>query len=181
MLELFCIDKIALVLFFIITLHILLFILLYFICNNYLQIFQPKLSCLIIIAHPDDETMFFAPTIVRLINSGVRVFALCLTTGNLCGLGIIRKRELGKAVQCLGMNSGDVTILNISKFQDGFFKWNETELLAKIILKNAETLGCKWIITFDDRGISSHPNHISCFTAVYYLISKGFVPCNIQV
>lgn len=36
---------------------------------------------LLVTAHPDDEAMFFAPTILRLIEEGLRVALLCLSTG----------------------------------------------------------------------------------------------------
>lgn len=180
MIGLFNINNITSTLCFAVIFHVLLFIFLYLVWEKYFRI-QPDLSCLLVIAHPDDETMFFAPTIIKLINSGVSVFVLCITTGNSGGLGMIRKYELGKAVQCLGMNSGNVTILDITEFPDGFVKWNETERLAKIILRTAEALNCNWIITFDEHGISSHPNHISCFIAVNFLLSKGFLPRNMQV
>ena len=67
----------------------------------------------LVIAHPDDECMFFSPTLSRLsarklaspgsssrANSrrlrGVRVkwTVLCLSNGNACGLGKVREKEL---------------------------------------------------------------------------------------
>ena len=36
---------------------------------------------LLVTAHPDDETVFFAPTVTALHSSGHEVFLLCLTTG----------------------------------------------------------------------------------------------------
>ena len=41
---------------------------------------QPR-TALILTAHPDDEVMFFTPTILGLIASGWEVSALCLSTG----------------------------------------------------------------------------------------------------
>ena len=38
---------------------------------------------LLITAHPDDECMFFAPTIISLTQSNVEVFLLCLSEGTL--------------------------------------------------------------------------------------------------
>jgi N-acetylglucosaminylphosphatidylinositol deacetylase len=37
---------------------------------------------LIVTAHPDDETMFFAPTVLHLVEQGLRVALLCLSTGS---------------------------------------------------------------------------------------------------
>ena len=42
----------------------------------------PKVSrALFVIAHPDDETMFFSPIILALLAESCRVFVLCLSTG----------------------------------------------------------------------------------------------------
>lgn len=38
-------------------------------------------SALLITAHPDDEAMFFTPSILSLINQGYTVHLLCLSTG----------------------------------------------------------------------------------------------------
>ena len=39
-------------------------------------------GCTVLVtAHPDDEAMFFGPTILRLIEQGLRVALLCLSTG----------------------------------------------------------------------------------------------------
>jgi LmbE family N-acetylglucosaminyl deacetylase len=49
---------------------------------------------LLVTAHPDDEAMFFSPTILYLINQGLRVALLCLSTGaaQVAGGGSARRR-----------------------------------------------------------------------------------------
>ena len=42
---------------------------------------------LLVTAHPDDEAMFFVPTILALQARSVRVHVLCLSTGEFDGLG----------------------------------------------------------------------------------------------
>jgi len=43
----------------------------------------PKVSTiLLLIAHPDDETMFFSPTVLALLRECCRVCVLCLSTGD---------------------------------------------------------------------------------------------------
>ncbi len=43
----------------------------------------PKVSTvLLLIAHPDDETMFFSPTVFALLRESCRVCVLCLSTGD---------------------------------------------------------------------------------------------------
>ncbi len=40
-------------------------------------------SVLLVIAHPDDEVMFFAPTILACHRAGCTIGILCLSTGNI--------------------------------------------------------------------------------------------------
>lgn len=48
-----------------------------------------------VIAHPDDESMFFAPTLSTLRDRlQQECFILCLSTGNYDGLGETRETEL---------------------------------------------------------------------------------------
>jgi N-acetylglucosaminylphosphatidylinositol deacetylase len=48
---------------------------------------------LIVIAHPDDEAMFFVPTI-KYLRKYNNISLLCLSNGNATGLGRIREKEL---------------------------------------------------------------------------------------
>lgn len=41
-------------------------------------------TALLLTAHPDDEAMFFTPTVTLLVSQGWDVRALCLSTGRLC-------------------------------------------------------------------------------------------------
>ena len=49
---------------------------------------------LLVTAHPDDEAMFFSPTILHLIEQGLRVALLCVSTGaaQVAGGGSGRRR-----------------------------------------------------------------------------------------
>lgn len=47
----------------------------------YLETALPTVArALLVIAHPDDEAMFFSPTILALLAKSCRVFVLCLST-----------------------------------------------------------------------------------------------------
>lgn len=61
----------------------------------------------LLIAHPDDEAMFFAPTVLALSRkeTGNRVKILCLSSGDAEGLGETRKKELVKSGLLLGLKS----------------------------------------------------------------------------
>jgi N-acetylglucosaminylphosphatidylinositol deacetylase len=57
---------------------------------------------LLVTAHPDDECLFFAPTILALNSSNL--YSLCLSTGDADGLGEIRVGELGHSLDVLGID-----------------------------------------------------------------------------
>ena len=62
-------------------------------------------NILLVTAHPDDETMFFAPTILSLTRkTSINLFHLCLSSGNADGLGEIRKEELANSLDVLGIH-----------------------------------------------------------------------------
>ncbi|XP_044511376.1 N-acetylglucosaminyl-phosphatidylinositol de-N-acetylase-like isoform X5 [Mangifera indica] len=88
-----------------------------------------KRNVLLVIAHPDDESMFFSPTINYMTSRAHNVFILCMSTGNADGMGNIRKDELYRACAVFKVPPEHVKILD----QDGFGKvWNHN-LLAKIV------------------------------------------------
>lgn len=67
-----------------------------------------KRICLLI-AHPDDEAMFFAPTVIALTRPELQnhVKILCLSSGDAAGLGETRKRELTKSGLVLGLRKAE--------------------------------------------------------------------------
>ena len=71
-----------------------------------------QMGILLVIAHPDDECMFFTPSVRYFRNRGDRVDLLCLSTGNFDGMGPVRRGELEKSAAVLGINS--VTIIDDS-------------------------------------------------------------------
>lgn len=75
-----------------------------FLKSKVLHYSQPEIkgqNIIFVIAHPDDEAMFFVPTI-RHLQKQNRLYLLCLSNGNFAGLGKIRERELEKSCEYLG-------------------------------------------------------------------------------
>ncbi|KAK6060014.1 N-acetylglucosaminyl-phosphatidylinositol de-N-acetylase domain protein [Cooperia oncophora] len=97
---------------------------------------RPSSKVLLVIAHPDDETMFFAPVLRALSAANHRVFILCVSNGNFEGLGKIRNRELQEAVPFLGVTSSDVTVLDYDAFPDGG-QWDR-QALSNVLLRHIE-------------------------------------------
>ncbi|KAI9481574.1 MAG: phosphatidylinositol glycan [Benjaminiella poitrasii] len=121
-------------------------------------------NVLILTAHPDDECMFFGPTItsIRTMTKS-RVHVLCLSIGNADGLGDIRKKELVKSCQTFGIQTSHVKPMNNPELQDGMQnQWNPS-LISEIIKDYVAKHKIDTIITFDDQGISGHPNHIAAY------------------
>uniref|UniRef100_A0A5B7CCP9 N-acetylglucosaminylphosphatidylinositol deacetylase n=1 Tax=Davidia involucrata TaxID=16924 RepID=A0A5B7CCP9_DAVIN len=118
-----------------------------------------KKNVLLVVAHPDDESMFFAPTITYLISRGHNLHILCMSTGNADGMGNIRKEELYQASAILKVPLQQVKILDHSDLQDGFGKVWDCNLLARIIEEETLNHSIDVIITFDNYGVSGHCNH----------------------
>ncbi|KAI1711093.1 glcNAc-PI de-N-acetylase domain-containing protein [Ditylenchus destructor] len=130
---------------------------------------------LLLIAHPDDESMFFGPTIQCLTSSKrAELFVLCITSGNSAGLGQIRKKELEKAIASFGISSSHLDFLGLDddEFADGFHEKWDIERLSLLVSSHVRQLKCHYIVTFDGRGVSGHPNHIECFRAAQLIMRR---------
>lgn len=140
--------------------------------------FTNRRICLLI-AHPDDEAMFFSPTLLALTDpeAGNHVKILCLSNGNADGLGQVRENELISSAKILGLRGReDVLVLDSPDFVDGMdTKWSVTKI-AEVLRQafsptreqkrkngGAPIASIDMLITFDRRGVSSHPNHIALF------------------
>jgi hypothetical protein len=52
-----------------------------FILSHKFNMAPPARTALLVTAHPDDESMFFVPTLQQLVAGGYNVHVLCLSTG----------------------------------------------------------------------------------------------------
>ncbi|CAM0144980.1 unnamed protein product [Urochloa decumbens] len=116
-------------------------------------------NVLLVIAHPDDESMFFAPTILFLKSKGHNIHVLCMSQGNADGLGITRKEELYLACDTLKIPCEQVKVLDHPKLQDGFHEKWDHGLLAELTMEHVQLWAINMIVTFDSYGVSGHPNH----------------------
>ncbi|XP_069647217.1 N-acetylglucosaminyl-phosphatidylinositol de-N-acetylase isoform X2 [Haliaeetus albicilla] len=121
---------------------------------------------LLVTAHPDDEAMFFAPTVLGLGRAGARAAVLCCSAGNYYNQGEIRKKELEQSCFLLGIPASDVTVVDHRDLPDNpAVEW-DTQLLAAFVLKHIEANNINLVVTFDAGGVSGHANHISLYTAL---------------
>ena len=157
---------------------------------------------ILLIAHPDDEAMFFAPSLLHLTSPdlGNHLKVLCLSTGNADGLGGTRAKELEKSALTLGVRRReDVFIMDDTRFADGMQNtWSPDEIAkvlaqafapppspppaptpaastkhgkkkspsvppvtAPIAISEGPRATIDVLITFDQGGVSNHPNHIA--------------------
>ncbi|KAF1981266.1 LmbE-like protein [Aulographum hederae CBS 113979] len=136
-----------------------------------------KRICLLI-AHPDDEVMFFAPTVIALTDPALNnhVSILCISNGSGDGDGAVRSKELIKSALMLGIRSkDDITVLDDANFPDSFsVTWNPRLLsnlltarlapkMASISANAPPEADVDVLITFDKHGVSAHPNHKSLY------------------
>jgi len=129
---------------------------------------------LLVIAHPDDECMFFGPTIINLAANGSDLRVLALTNGNYEGLGDVRQRELLASCAVLGVVEASVRILHDLALPD-----HPTERWAlPSVAAHVRTCVLDWdiatVITFDRYGISGHINHISTHYGVRQALGHGW-------
>uniref|UniRef100_A0A0A9VT57 N-acetylglucosaminylphosphatidylinositol deacetylase n=1 Tax=Lygus hesperus TaxID=30085 RepID=A0A0A9VT57_LYGHE len=132
---------------------------------------------LIVIAHPDDECMFFGPTIVNLTKKNdVDVHLMCLSEGNYYGDGETRSRELLSSCQELGIPLSNIRLFSNGHLPDDPLVDWDAEIVASLISWHVEALSMDTLLTFDDHGVSGHRNHIAISRSVSALISENRLP-----
>ena len=124
---------------------------------------MPLLDCLpqplmgetiiLVIAHPDDECMFFYPTISR----AKRLHIICLSNGGYDGLGEQREKELQRAARRLGASA---TCINNAALQDGPHAWDPSVVAANV---GPWLHAGAVVVTFDRYGASGHANHVAVY------------------
>lgn len=156
-----------------------IFLLLAWIFTTYTVRTFPTLTnkrILLLIAHPDDEAMFFAPTLTWLTRPelGNTVMLLCLSSGDADGLGHVRKAELVDSALMLGVREREhVVVLDDAQLRDGMDQAWDARYIAAILTKffapgvakqspkSSPQTNVDVIVTFDQGGVSGHPNHVA--------------------
>jgi len=126
--------------------------------------FNKNSRVLLVTAHPDDEVMFFGPTILGLLSKGCEVYLLVLSPGR--EPGHTRKQELYRSCHILGLTTGNIVIVRHTKLRDDpGVRWRE-ELVSNIVTRYVTSLNIDTLITFDRQGVSGHKNHIALYYGV---------------
>ncbi|XP_073948281.1 phosphatidylinositol glycan anchor biosynthesis class L [Choristoneura fumiferana] len=131
---------------------------------------------LVVVAHPDDECMFFGPTIFRLCEQGADVHLLCLSNGNYEGKGQERRKELWLACLELGVPEQNICLITDTRLKDGPKVQWPVGVIAKLVQHQLEALDIDTLVSFDRGGVSSHPNHSAVFYAIAYMFVEKLMP-----
>jgi len=164
---------------------------------------------LLITAHPDDESMFFIPTLRNLLHLDHRndsnndrhgkklnIQLLCLSNGDYRDVsdGPIRTKELHHACSLIGIDddskssgAASVVVLDDDRLKDGPNEvWN-SDLLANTVLEHLQKILSSIqqqstqqqqqqinvnIVTFDQGGVSGHPNHVDVFRGIRHFVHE---------
>lgn len=134
-----------------------------------------KPKALLVIAHPDDEAMFFGPSIRYFAGVG-EVFVLCLTNGDFEGIGEVRSEELIKSCKHLQVPRDNVKIVENKALPDNpTYCWDVKDV-ADEVSTFVKTVQPDVILTFDQFGVSGHVNHIATSFGVKYAFRHNMLP-----
>lgn len=136
---------------------------------------------LVVIAHPDDECMFFAPTILSLRQCGqYNLYLLCLSSGNYNQQGRLRQQELMESCRVLGIRQNNVFILDRRDISDDpNVTWDKT-LIARLLADYVKEYYIDMIFTFDEYGVSGHVNHRSLYHGCRHFLSSPGCPAGVE-
>jgi len=133
---------------------------------------------LYVIAHPDDEAMFFVPSILANRKVGHDLFLLCLSSGNFQGLGETRKKELEKSCSLLGVK--EIALIDSPLCLDGPKNQWDIGFIAQTVHERVSAWGITQIVTFDQGGVSGHQNHIDVYNGVRRYHNTAVVAVPVQ-
>eukprot|EP00762_Andalucia_godoyi_P005778 ANDGO_06987.mRNA.1 putative N-acetylglucosaminyl-phosphatidylinositol de-N-acetylase len=129
-------------------------------------------SALLVFAHPDDESMFFVPLLLQLVEQSVAIYWLCLTTGNFGRQGAIRGKELVAAGSVFRIPASHISVIDDPGFQDGPASDWDMDAASSVVLQHIEKWKPDEVYTFDAFGVSGHPNHRATYHCVRNLFSS---------
>ncbi|GAA5845118.1 hypothetical protein JCM3766R1_004442 [Sporobolomyces carnicolor] len=122
-------------------------------------------SVLWITAHPDDESFFFAPTILNLDHESdghareTVKNLLCLSIGDYEGEGRVRRKELRQSCRVLGIDESRCLAIDHPDLPDDpNVEW-PYDVVIDLVKRHATETNSDAIITFDEYGVSGHANH----------------------
>jgi LmbE family N-acetylglucosaminyl deacetylase len=117
--------------------------------------------CAFILAHGDDETMFFAPTITDIKKMGHEVYLQVMTAGSLKAdpRSSTRKMELLKAAHILGISHENVEVVEDVKLQERGHWLDHMDVVKAHVNNFVQRNAITHIYTYDRLGVTHNANH----------------------
>jgi len=118
-------------------------------------------SVLVVCAHPDDESFGLGGILTSFVGQEARTAVLCFTHGEastLYGaegdLATVRSREFSRAAEVLGVSRSELL-----SYPDGYLAEQPLAELTTHVIRMATEVGADLLLTFDEGGITGHPDH----------------------
>jgi N-acetylglucosaminylphosphatidylinositol deacetylase len=115
---------------------------------------------LLVIAHPDDECLFFSPILLSL---DCNKYILCLSNGN-----NHRSDEFRRSCEQLRVKDHRIIDDHIYLKDDQSVSWSSEAILGHV-KQSIRRWNISTIISFDENGVSGHRNHSSIYYALLQL------------
>lgn len=135
-------------------------------------------SVLAVCAHPDDESFGLGAVLSTLAAHGIDTSVLCCTHGEASTLGadgvelaVVRAAELEAAAAVLGVRS-----LRLLAFADGGLGDVDLDALCAHVEESARAARVDCLLTFDEGGITGHPDHEAATRAALVVGDRLGVP-----
>lgn len=130
--------------------------------------------------HPDDELYVCGNLIQHLVENKEDITFLCLTSGqagknhsaSIDELANIRKKELRYGLKYLGVDENKIIIAN---FEDSKIR-NDSLAVEKYMNEFIISNKFDCIFTFDNTGITGHPDHITISKILFGIATKYEIP-----
>lgn len=122
---------------------------------------KPKAYRLLVVAHPDDETIFFGGLLMN--QRSLPWLVVCVTDGNADGRGAERHREFTAAAKLLGARK--------SEQWDFLDKYPDRLPIDQLVARLAELPSPKEVYTHGPLGEYGHPHHQDVCLAVHRAFS----------
>lgn len=90
--------------------------------------------------------------------------------------GVTRQNELWKSCKLLNIHEENITIIRATNLPDDPTVSWKSQLIAKQVLKQVESLDIDAIVTFDRDGVSHHANHCAIYYATASICISGLIP-----
>lgn len=133
-------------------------------------------TLLVITAHPDDEAFGMAGTLAKAAAAGAHTALICATRGEAGqSAGLAETREALAALRSKELRCSAATLkinnLILLTYPDGGATGWDMDALVRELAAHIRRIAPDVVITFDDQGITRHPDHMAVHQAVHQALN----------